>query len=288
MKNHLLQTISVITGGLLATALVTNAAARTVEFELPPPGDISTIITNPYFPLPMGMSYAYRGETEDGCEYNKVTVTTNTKMVTIEANVYTTLIVRDQAWEDEDCEYGDVALIEDTEDYYGLDVNTGNVVYFGEKTWAVTDESNECSDNGSWEAGQPVSDPEVDPAQPGIVMLGNPQPGERYMQEFLADVAEDWGAVQRLNAKVSIDSGEFTGCLMTREWSPLERGSIEHKFYCQEDDNPGPAGLLFVEELKGKNLYVEYIGPDFGAGGPLPGEGDLFPSNALNCELPAP
>ena len=66
----------------------------------------------------------------------------------------------------------------------------------------------------------------------------------------------------RLNAKVSIDYGDFEGCLMTREWTPLEPGEIEHKFYCPEEGNPGP-GLMFIEELKGKTVYVEYVGADF-------------------------
>jgi hypothetical protein len=285
MKNHLLGTIPVITGGLLAATLASPVAARTVELVLPPSGDLTTI-TNPYFPLQTGMSYAYRAETEDGCEYNKVTVTTDTKMVTINGNMYTTRIVRDQEWEEEpedgeECDYmgDDVVLIEDTQDYFGQDPDTQNVLYFGEETYSVDDESDECSTEGSWEAG-------VAGAQPGIIMLGDPRPGDRYMQEFLADVAEDWGAVQRLNARVSIDFAEddYTGCLMTREWSPLEPGAIEHKFYCPLDGNPGPAGLLFIEELHGKNLYVEYIGPDFGV--MLPGEGDTFPSEALDCDLP--
>ena len=117
-------------------------------------------------------------------------------------------------------------------------------------------------------------------------MLGSPSSGDRYKQEYWEDEAEDWGAVLRLNAKVSIDylDSEFEDCLMTREWTPLEPGEIEHKFYCPEDGNPGP-GLMFIEELKGKTVYVEYIGADFGA--PAPGEGDpSFPSLALDCTMP--
>ena len=72
---------------------------------------------------------------------------------------------------------------------------------------------------------------------------------------------------------------------MTREWTPLEPGEVEHKFYCPEPDNLGP-GLVFIEELKGKTVYVEYIGPDFGI--TAPGAFDPFPAleTAGSCTIP--
>ena len=42
--------------------------------------------------------------------------------------------------------------------------------------------------------------------------------------------------------------------MKTKEWTPLERGAIEHKFYCSD----GTVGELFlIEELKGKTVIVE-------------------------------
>jgi hypothetical protein len=99
---------------------------------------------------------------------------------------------------------------------------------------------------GSWEAG-------VDGAQPGIVMLADPQPGVSYRQEFLAGVAEDMAKVLRLNADVSVPYGNLEDCLETKEWSPLEPGAIEHKFYA-----PG-VGLVLTEELKGKTFRSELV-----------------------------
>jgi hypothetical protein len=169
-------------------------------------------------------------------------------------------------------------LAEDTLDFYAMEIATQNVWYFGEETWAIDEDSEECTDDGAWLAGE-------DGAAAGVVMLGSPSSGDRYQQEYWEDEAEDWGAVLRLNAKVSIDYGDFTACLMTREWTPLSPGEIEHKFYCPEPGNPGP-GLMFIEELKGKNVYVEYIGPDFGD--PAPGEGAAFPAleDVGSCILP--
>lgn len=87
----------------------------------------------------------------------------------------------------------------------------------------------------------------------------------------------------RLNALVSIDQGEYSDCLVTKEWTPLEPGEIEHKYYCL---NPAPGGtgpgLVFIEELKGKTLNVEFIGSSLP--GVFPGDSDLnFPADALGC-----
>ena len=95
-----------------ATLLVTtsNALAKTVDTDLlPPPSAFSTTIDNEYWPLPIGASFTYFAETEDGCEYNKLTVTSDTHDVYIDEMTYTTLIVRDQEWvhepdDDEECD----------------------------------------------------------------------------------------------------------------------------------------------------------------------------------------
>lgn len=264
---------------LLALGCASGAAATTLETPLPPPFAFTTTIDNPYMPLPSGSSFAYQAETDDGCEYNKVTVTSDTKPVTIDGTVYTTLVVHEQAWESEECDVATATMIEDTLDYYGMEADSRDTWYFGENTWAVADDSDECTDEGAWEAG-------AGGAQPGIIMLGNPEPGVRYQQEFDEDNAEDWAAVLRLNATVDIDylDSEYDDCLVTREWTPLAPGEIEHKSYCPEPGNPGP-GLVTVDELKGKTLHVEYIGP-----GPLGAPGEFLPFPALeevgSCTLP--
>jgi hypothetical protein len=263
--------------GLMVLIAAGSATARTIETDpVPGPGDFSITIDNKYWPLPVNTSFAYRAETEDGCEYNKLTVTSQQYAV---QTGHTTLVIRDQEWEDEDCEEADEdpVLVEDTQDYHAQEIATGHVWYFGEETYALPDEGAACDDGGSWEAGLPIGDLA---AKPGIIMLGAPMSGDRYQQELLEDEAEDWGAVLRLNAKVSAYSEDYEDCLITREWTPLEPGEIEHKFYCAfEGDNPGPGGLMFIEELKGKTVYVEYIGSDFSVLGigPLPGEDDVYP-----------
>lgn len=255
---------------LLGLVLVTAALAKEVQKPLPLPADFSTTIDNMYWPISaVGQSIKYFSETEDGCEYNKLTVTSDTDVI----DDYTVVTVRDQAWVnepvgDEECSLANAELEEDTLDYYAQD-NAGNIWYFGEETLSF-DDNGACTDEGTWLAGD-------GDAIPGIIMLANPLPGQRYRQELKEGEAEDWGSVLRLNVKVSIEAGEYEGCLVTKEWTPLEPGAIEHKYYCPEVGNPGP-GLVLVEELHGKSVYVEYVGTgDFG----IPGEFDAFP--ALDC-----
>ena len=138
---------------------------------------------------------------------------------------------------------------EETFDWYAWD-NEGNVWYFGEDTveyiWNDDWSSYEISTEGSWEAG-------VGGALPGIVMPADPVPGMCYQQEYYEGEAEDMGKVLKLNASVSIDYGDYEDCLKTKEWTPLEPGSIEHKYYA-----PG-VGLVYIEELKEKTVEVELI-----------------------------
>ena len=127
----------------------------------------------------------------------------------------------------------DGSLIEFTLDWYKQD-NNDNVWYFGEaaQQW---ENGVQIGTEGSWEAG-------VDGALPGIVMQGRPRSGQTYRQEFLVGVAEDMAKVIGLKAKVSVAYGSFRGCVQTKEWSPLEPGVTERKFYA-----PG-VGLVLVEE----------------------------------------
>lgn len=266
---------------LLLFCSAENALSKTLDIPLPPPGAFTTTIDNRFWPLTPAsgaVSYTYMAETEDGCEWNKLTVTSDTKLLDIDGSVYVARVIRDQAWESEYCDITTASFAEDTIDYYAMEIATGDVWYFGEDTLSIDDETGLCTDEGAWEAG-------VGDATPGVVMLGSPKSGDRYQQEFSEDNAEDWGAVLRLNAKVSIEYGDFSECLVTREWTPLAPGEIEHKYYCPETGNPGP-GLMYIEELKGKTVHVEYIGANLNLG--APGENIAYPAldDVGSCVIP--
>ena len=149
----------------------------------------------------------------------------------------TTIVVREREWEDGE-------LIEDTFDWYAND-NEGNVWYFGEDSKEY-DDGELVSTAGSWEAG-------VDGAKPGILVKGNPQVGDVYQQEYYEGEAEDMAEVLSLDASVTVEYGFFDNCLQTKEWTPLELGVEEHKFYASG------VGILKEEAVIGGDEVLELV-----------------------------
>ncbi len=197
------------------------------------PGDFVSGVDNPYFTLEPGRTLVYEGKTEEGVERVEVMVTDEQKTVMgIEATV-----VWDRVYLDEE-------LIEDTRDWYAQD-KEGNVWYLGEDSKEIED-GEVVSTEGSWEAG-------VDGAEPGIVMMADPEVGEIYRQEFYVGVAEDMAEVVALDESAEVPYGSFEGCLQTRDWSPLEENSDEFKFYCPE------LGGLVLELGKYSGERVELV-----------------------------
>ncbi len=196
------------------------------------------IINNPYFPLVPGTTFLYEPRPNEDNVLNTMVVTDDTKNI-LGINC---VVVHDY-------ETVNGVLTEDTLDWYAQD-DDGNVWYFGEDTkkYLCEDHTNpDCVDTtGSWEAGK-------DGALPGYLMLADPRQGVCYQQEYAED-AQDRAKVLRLNAKVDLEDGEsYENCLKTKEWTALDPGVIEHKYYA-----PG-VGLVLIEELKGKTVRVELI-----------------------------
>ena len=247
-----------VTLGLALALLAIDARpalAGELVFEFDPanftPGDV---IDNPYLPLVPGSVFVYSAESTDGCAVNEIRVTGATKDDF--AAPYESIVawhVEDREWLDEECS-GNYALTEQTTDFFAQDED-GNIWYFGEETVAW-DHEDECpSTGGAWEAGS-------EGASAGVVLPGDPIVGTWYQQEFFEGEAEDRAKVLKLNATVSIGLGTFTGCLQTKEYSPLSPGAVEHKNYC-----PVGGGLLLIDELSGgKTVHVELIGSTRPAG----------------------
>lgn len=240
-----------LAGALAFCALADARSGGRVEpsFEL---ANFSTplLIDNPYWPLLPGMRVVYSEVSQDECIVNEVQVTSDSK--TDFDGAYAGLaarVVLDREWQDGDCDGGRDVLLESTDDWYAQD-DAGNIWYVGEDTteYEYDDEGNflGISKEGSWEAG-------TDGAIAGLIMLAQPSPGAFYQQEFLADVAEDSAKVIGVDRQVSTGLGTFTGCLVTKEWSPLSRGAIEHKYYCPD------AGLVLVREFRGKTTVAEAV-----------------------------
>jgi hypothetical protein len=178
---------------------------------LPPPGEFVTRIDNKFFPLQPGTTWAFRGTQEGKARRVSVFVTHKTKNI---LGIRATVVL-------------DQVMVggkrqERTFDWYAQDKH-GNVWYLGEDSSDFVNGKWVRSD-GSWEAG-------VNGAKAGIVMKANPRVGTTYRQEYYAGHAEDMAKVLSRNAAVAVPYGSFEHALETSEWTPLERGVLEHKYY---------------------------------------------------------
>lgn len=189
-------------------------------------------IENAYFPLIPGTVFHYEEEAGGETETVTVTVTKETREVMgIEATVVYDVVEVDGE------------LQEETWDWYAQD-DRGNVWYLGEETIAY-ENGEPVSTEGSWEAG-------VDGAHPGIIMLGDPRPGDIYYQEFYEGEAEDQGAVLSTSAAVSVAFGTYSNALQTADYNPLDN-TLEHKWYA-----PG-IGLVAEAFGGGDELTLELV-----------------------------
>src|SRR5690348_16575252 len=164
---------AIVAAGALSAPWSADAAASPPSGYEPHlnPKDFSLNIDNPYFPLPVGRVWIYKGTKDGVSQVDRVEVTPYTIMV---AEGITARVVTDVA------KHGDTVL-ESTDDYYAQD-RKGNVWYLGEYT---TEYHNGHQDHsGSWEAGR-------NDGEPGIVMLADPQIPDAYRQEYLYGKAED-------------------------------------------------------------------------------------------------
>lgn len=190
-------------------------------------------VTNSYLAFERGKTFRYEVETDEGLEVT-IDEVTNLKKTVMGVDV---TVVHDQVFLNDE-------LIEDTFDWYAQDED-GNVWYFGEDTKTL-ENGQVVSTHGSWEAGIT--------GQPGIVMLAQPFTGATYHQEDAPGIAEDMGRVKKLNVSVDVEYGSFDNALQVTEWTPLEPGVKEYKFYV-----PG-VGLVLETGKHGERL--ELVGID--------------------------
>jgi hypothetical protein len=172
----------------------------------------SAHVDNPWYPLQPGTKSVYRGSKDGKPARDVVTVTHRTKLVSgVRCRVvHDRLFLRGR-------------LAERTSDYFAQDAH-GTVWYFGEDTAELGPRGRVISTEGTWHAG-------VDGARAGIFMPAHPRVGERHRQEFFRGHAEDHFQVVSLDAHVVVPFGTFDHALRTREWTPLEPGVIDAKYY---------------------------------------------------------
>jgi hypothetical protein len=203
------------------------------------PADFVSGVNNPYFNLEPGRTLHFLNTIIEGADTTyeniDVTMTSDTRVVM----GVTCVVVRDVVTVNGD-------TLEDTYDWHAQNMD-GDVWYFGEDTRAW--ENGQWITEGSWEAG-------VDGALPGIVMWGDPDQhlGEAYYQEFYEDEAMDQAEVLSVDDTVTVAYGFFDTCVKTRDWTELEPGVEENKFYAPD------IGVVLTVMTQGGNSREELVG----------------------------
>lgn len=234
-KNRL---FALFTSGLAILFAMLTIAATSAGEKKPPlaidPNNFVREVDNKFFPLKPGTTFIYRGETEGAPTRDEMTVTSKTKEI---LGVTTTVVHH--------LSYEDGALIEDTLDWFAQDKG-GNVWYFGEDTKELDENGNVISTEGSWQAG-------VNGAEPGIIMKAKPRKGDQYRQENAPGVAEDMAKVLGFKESLCVPYGCFEDVLIIKEWTPLEKGVAENKYYARG------VGFIFGNMVKGGNEQSELV-----------------------------
>jgi hypothetical protein len=202
------------------------------------PAEFVTVVDNPYFPLRPERMMFLECTTDERYKVSETYVTQVTKRI-LGVNC---VLVRHRL-------LVDGQLVELTLDWYAQD-KSGNVWHFGEAS-SEYEHGTFVTTKSSWEAG-------VDGATPGIIMWANPQVGQTYRQEYSDGEAEDMAKVVSLTESVTVPYGSFDNVLMIEEWTRLEPGIVDYKFYV--------SGLGLVMERKhyhasGLGLVLDLLVP---------------------------
>jgi hypothetical protein len=211
-----------------AGAVEQSTAAATLDPRF------SAHVDNPYFPLTPGTTLVYRGVKDGERSRDVVRVTHRTKVI----DGARCVAVDDRL-------YLAGRLEEQTTDWYTQD-RQGNVWYFGEATAELDANGHVKTTEGSWQAGR-------DGARPGIFMPAQPRVGQSFRQEFYKGHAEDHFRVVSLHATVRVPYSSTKSALLTKEWTPLEPGVIDHKYYVRG------VGTVLEQSVKGGNERNELI-----------------------------
>jgi hypothetical protein len=195
-----------VLGGVLA------ANSRGATPPVPKASDFSARVDNPWYPLEPGTTYTYRGVKDGQPSRDVVTVTHRTRTI----DGVPCVVIEDRL-------YLNGHLGERTTEWYSQD-KQGNVWYFGEDTAELDRNGHITNTNGTWRSG-------VKGAKPGIFMFAQPKVGRSAQQEFYKGQAEDHFQVLRLHAAVNVPYTSSKQAMLTKEWTPLEPGTIDHKFY---------------------------------------------------------
>jgi hypothetical protein len=204
----------IISAGALFPPLTAAAGSST-------PTGLGPHITNRWSPMTPGTSYVSYGVQGGRFSLDSTTVLSRTRLI----DGVRCRIERDDG-------YLNGTLVERSYDYFAQD-HQGNVWYYGEDSYARLG-STLRRNSDSWLSG-------IDGAKPGIIMKAHPTGSKPYDQEDWAGKAEDRARVIGYLSSLTVPRGTYQHVLETEEFSPLEPGIVERKYYA--------AGIGFIESV---------------------------------------
>jgi hypothetical protein len=216
---------------LVGAALIVSAAPGSAAHA----AGVTARVDNPWYPLLPGMSWQYEGTSEGKPMSDVVEIPGRVQRI----DGVPCAVVRDRV-------YVDGVLSERTTDWYSQD-RGGNVMYYGEATAELDANGHVTSTEGSWRAGR-------NGARAGVFMPARPPVGRSFAQEHDPGTAEDLFRVVSLHATIKVPFGTYTRrALMTREWTPLEPGVRDAKWYVRG------IGQVAEKTLKGGSESLELV-----------------------------
>jgi hypothetical protein len=232
---------SVVLAAVLVNLLVAAAFAHAERSDQPRscprppalPNRFVRRVDNVHFPLRPGTRFTYRGKL-DGKPATDVVAVTRRRNTVLGVAV---TVVRDRVFVNGE-------LVEDTFDWFAQDAR-GNVWYFGEDTREL-ENGRVVTKEGSWQAG-------VHGARAGIFMPAAPKIGRTLKQEDAKNVAEDCSRIVDVTASVTTPYVSSHRALQTEEFSLLERGVLDAKFYVRG------VGLVKERTVRGGNDVLELV-----------------------------
>jgi hypothetical protein len=226
--------IAIVAVAAAAALGAVGAASGSLAAVTPAGVGFSAKVTNPWFPLIPGSRYDYVGSKDEQPARDVLTVTHRTRTI----DGAECVVISDRL-------YLAGRLHERTTDWYSQD-SAGNVWYFGEQTAELDPSGKVAKTTGTWLAG-------VDGAKAGIYMFAHPRVGQSARQEYLKGQAEDHFQVLQLDASVRVPAVTSTHALLTKEWTPLEPGVLDHKVYVRG------IGTVLEEAVKGGNERLQLV-----------------------------
>ena len=176
------------------------------------PANFVATIDSRYLPYQPGTALHYRGVAENGRtpQTTDVIVTDQTRKVL----GVTCRVVRDIVSQGG-------RQVQRTFDWVAQDKG-GNVWYLGEHTYDFH--------HGRWVKAIDSGPAGVNGAEPGILMAGDPRPGEAYRQYNWPGHAVDQARVLGIKPTVRVPAGTFKNVLVTVETSAIDKGVAERKY----------------------------------------------------------